>query len=71
MGAKEDSTLKLVADMYEGINENRTGNMGQYWFDDMLWYGPQAAAPCAACTNSTSFIASPSSPPSPTRLPKM
>ena len=40
MNGKERDNLQLVADMYDGINENRTGNMAQYWWEDMVWYGP-------------------------------
>lgn len=40
MGEVERRNNQLVDDMYAGLNENRTGNMGDYWFADMVWYGP-------------------------------
>jgi len=40
MGEQERNNTQLVADMYAGMNENRTGIMGRYWFEDMVWYGP-------------------------------
>lgn len=40
MGEVERRNNRLVDDMYEGLNQNHTGNMGDYWFEDMVWYGP-------------------------------
>ncbi|MCY4527092.1 MAG: ester cyclase [Anaerolineaceae bacterium] len=40
MGETERRNNQLVEDMYDGLNENRSGNMGDYWFEDMVWYGP-------------------------------
>ena len=40
MGEQERRNTQLVADMYAGINQNRTGIMHRYWFEDMVWYGP-------------------------------
>ncbi|MCY3718629.1 MAG: ester cyclase [Anaerolineaceae bacterium] len=40
MGDVERRNNQLVEDMYAGLNQNRSGNMGDYWFDDMVWYGP-------------------------------
>ncbi len=31
---------KLVADMYQGLNENVLGIMQRYWKEDMVWQGP-------------------------------
>ncbi len=42
MGEAERRNNQLVEDMYDGLNENRSGNMGDYWFEDMVWYGPAA-----------------------------
>lgn len=38
MSAEENK--KLVADMYDGLNQNVLGLMQQYWFEDMIWAGP-------------------------------
>lgn len=40
MGEQERRNTQLVADMYAAMNKNRTGNMSDYWFEDMVWYGP-------------------------------
>lgn len=40
MGETESRNNQLVEDMYDGLNQNRNGNMGEYWFTDMVWYGP-------------------------------
>lgn len=40
MGASERANHQLVEDMYAALNENRTGNMGRYWWEDMVWHGP-------------------------------
>lgn len=35
-----EDNKRLVADMYDGINQNKKGLMQQYWHDDMVWEGP-------------------------------
>jgi len=39
-GVSAEDNKKLVADMYAGLNQNRPGLMGEYWFEDMAWHGP-------------------------------
>lgn len=40
MTDKTDANKKLIADMYDGLNQNKLGLMAQFWFDDMVWEGP-------------------------------
>ena len=35
-----EANKQLVADMYDGINQNKLGLMTQYWHEDMVWEGP-------------------------------
>lgn len=35
-----DKNKKLVADMYDGLNQNKLGLMEAYWKSDMVWEGP-------------------------------
>jgi predicted ester cyclase len=40
MSDTSDRNKQLVADMYEGLNQNVLGLMQRYWFEDMVWAGP-------------------------------
>ena len=40
MSEQSDKNKQLVADMYDGLNENVLGLMQKYWFEDMVWDGP-------------------------------
>ena len=40
MSEQANKNKQLVADMYDGLNENRLGVMQRYWFEDMVWAGP-------------------------------
>jgi predicted ester cyclase len=37
---QSDKNKQLVADMYDGLNQNVLGLMQRYWFEDMVWEGP-------------------------------
>lgn len=40
MSEQSEKNKRLIADMYEGLNQNVLGLMQRYWFTDMIWQGP-------------------------------